>query len=55
LLAHVLLNYEVKFDPALGLKDGEVPPVVEFGNSCPPDANVAVMFRRREDMDGDGF
>jgi hypothetical protein len=54
LLAHVLINYEVKFDPSLGLKKGELPKGVEFANATAPDGNVVVMFRRRGDEEMQG-
>lgn len=44
LLAHMLLNYDVKLDN----KDGKRPKNVWFGMSCMPNPQAKILLRRRQ-------
>jgi hypothetical protein len=48
MLSHVLLNYDIKFAPEMGLKKGEVPNTLDIGISTATNQSAVILFKRRE-------
>jgi len=47
LMAHVLINYDVKWPHHDFMEGGYIPPLKFYGISANPDENATIMIRRR--------